>query len=78
MRRVGERRTWLLRRLRAEYEVSVHEGAAEIYRARTITPSATLVTKGHVHTTDSYDWIRAADAAYARQDASWIDDPFTG
>jgi hypothetical protein len=78
IRRVGERRTWPLRRLRAEYEVSVHEGTAEVYRARTIAPSAALVTKGKVHSTDSYDWVRAADEAWARHDPQWISDPFRG
>ena len=76
LRRVGERRTWPLRRLRPEYELVIHDGVSEIYRAKTIAPSAGLVSKGKVHTTDSYDWIRAADEAYARDDDAWISDPF--
>jgi hypothetical protein len=76
LRRIGERRTWPIRRLRAEYEVLIHDGESEPYRARTTAPSAALVAKGKVHTTDSYDWVRAADEAYERHDATWISDPF--
>jgi hypothetical protein len=67
-----------LRRLRSEYEVVIRNGGAEPYRARTIAPSAALVTKGKVHTTDAWDWVRAADDAYARGDNAWVSDPFTG
>lgn len=76
LRRVGERRTWPLLRPRAEYEIVIRHTEAEIYRARTIAPSGPLVTRGGVHTTDSYDWVRAADEAYARHDPGWISDPF--
>ena len=76
MRRIGERRTWPLRRLRAEYEVLIHDGESEPYRIRTTASSAALMTKGKVHTTDSHDWVRAADEAYERHDATWISDPF--
>ena len=76
IRRIGERRTWPLRRLRSEYELVIDDGLTEIYRAKTIAPSAALVTKGKVHTTDSWDWVRAADEAYARDDSAWISDPF--
>jgi hypothetical protein len=75
-RRIGERRTWLLRRLRPEYEIAIVDEGQEKYRGLTITPSSALVTKGKVHTTDSWDWIRAADDAYARRDKAWISDPF--
>lgn len=78
LRRIGERRTRLLRRLRSVYEIVIHDGESEIYRARTIVPSAALVTEGKVHTTDSWDWVRAADEAYARNDDAWISDPFDG
>jgi hypothetical protein len=44
----------------------------------TARPSSALVTKGGVHTTDAWDWIQAADDAYARQEQAWITDPFRG
>lgn len=78
LRRIGGRRTWPLRRLRPEYEIVIHDGPAEIYRTKTIAPSAALVTKGKVHTTDSWDWVRAADQAYERSDDGWISDPLEG
>ncbi|KGN31191.1 hypothetical protein N802_04640 [Knoellia sinensis KCTC 19936] len=53
-------------------------GDAEIYRGLTMVPSAVLVRKGGVHSTDSYDWVRAADEAYERHDGTWISDPFGG
>jgi len=76
LRRIGERRTWPLRRLRSEYELVIDDGPAEIYRAKTIAPSAALVTKGKIHATDSWDWVRAAEEAYARNDRAWISGPF--
>lgn len=76
LRRLGERRTWPWFRLRPEYELEIDDDGTAIYRRRTVVPSADLVTKGKVHSTDSYDWVRAADDAYERHDTSWISDPF--
>lgn len=76
LRRVGERRTRLLRRLRSEYEIVIRDAGAEVYHARTIAPSAALVSKGKVHTTDSWDWVRAADAAYTQGRDGWVSNPF--
>jgi hypothetical protein len=78
MRRVGERRTWPFRRLRPEYEIVIVDGGNEIYGGTTTAPSAVLVGKGKVHTTDSYDWIRAADDAYTPQRESWVSSPLWG
>ncbi len=76
IRRIGERRSWLRFRQRPEYELEIDDASAAIYRGKTVLPSAVLVAKGKVHSTDSYDWVRAADAAYERHDTSWISDPF--
>lgn len=72
MRRVGERRTWLFRRLRPEYEIVITDGDVELFSGTTTTPSSVLVSRGKVHTTDSYDWIKAADSAYSPHSESWI------
>jgi hypothetical protein len=72
MRRVGERRTWLLRRLRPEYEIVITDGDVELFSGTTTAPSSVLVSRGKVHTTDSYDWINAADSAYSPHSESWI------
>lgn len=37
-----------------------------------------LVAKGKVHTTDSWDWIKAADDAYTPHGESWISSPLWG
>ena len=72
MRRVGERRTRLLRRLRPEYEIVIMNGEVAVFSGTTTTPSSVLVSKGKVHTTDSWDWINAADSAYSPHSESWI------
>jgi len=72
MRRVGERRTRLLRRVRPEYEIVFSNGDSEVFRGRTTTPSSVLVSKGNVHTTDSWDWIQAADSAFSPYVDSWV------
>ena len=76
MRRVGERRTGLFRRLRPVYEVVVVEDGTEVFAGSTVTPSSVLASRGRVHTTDTWDWVQAADRAHARQPGSWISDPF--
>jgi hypothetical protein len=72
MRRVGERRTWPLRRLRPESEIVITDGDVELFRGTTTTPSSVLVSRGEVHTTDAYDWIHAVDCAYSPYSDSWI------
>jgi hypothetical protein len=72
MRRVGERRSWFLRRPRPDYEIVIMEGAVEVFNDRTTTPSSVLVSRGRVHTTDSWDWVNAADTAYSSDSESWI------
>lgn len=76
MRRVGERRAWPLFRQRSQYEIFIAEADRLIYSGTTTAPSAILVRKGRVHTTDSDDWIRAADLAYSPRADAWITDPF--
>jgi hypothetical protein len=71
MRRVGERRTRLLRRLRPEYEIVILNGDVAVFSGTTTTPSSGLVSKGKVHTTDSWAWINAADSAYSPHSESW-------
>lgn len=72
MRRVGERRTAPWGRRRPEYEIVIMSGDAELFNGRTTTPSSVLVSQGRVHTTDAWDWISAADAAYTPRADSWI------
>lgn len=78
LRRVGERRTWLLRRRQVLYEIVVLEGTNEIFRRTTSAPSAVLVAKGRIHTTDSWDWIKAADDSFSPDQPSWISAPVGG
>ena len=78
LRRVGERRTRLLGRRRALYEIVVLDGPDEVFRRTTTSPSAVLVAMGKVHTTDSRDWIKAADDAYSPHQQSWITAPVGG
>lgn len=74
IRRVGERRTGLLRRPRPEYEIVIMNGDVAVFSGTTTTPLSVLVSKGKVHTTDSRDWINAADSAYSPHSES----PITG
>ena len=77
MRRVGERRTRLFRRLRPVYEVViVADDGTEVFTGETVTPSSVLVGKGGVHPTEAWDWVQAADRARVQQPGSWISDPF--
>jgi hypothetical protein len=71
IRRVGERRTGLLRRLRPEYEIVIMDGDVAVFSGTTVTPSSVLVSQGKVHTTDSWDWINAADSAYSLHSEAW-------
>jgi len=75
MRRVGERRTWPFGRLRPEYEIVIVDGKRNVYTTTTIVPSAVLVDRGNVHTTDSWDWVQAADRAYDPHMESWVSRP---
>ncbi|GEK22492.1 hypothetical protein [Cellulomonas xylanilytica] len=77
MRRVGQRRSWPFFQTRPAYEIVIAEGSHEIFNGTTTTPSPVLVSRGKVHTTDSYDWIAAADQA-ASQGEAWVTDPFGG
>ncbi len=63
--------------MRAEYEIVIVDGNDEIYRGTTTAPSAVLVTKGKVHTTDSWDWLQAADRAYTPDQESWVSSPLS-
>lgn len=78
IRRVGERRAWPFFQTRPAYEIVISDGSHEIYGGTTTVPSAVLVSRGNVHTTDSYDWIAAADEASSRGEATWVTDPFGG
>ena len=71
MRRVGERRTLPFFQLRPEYEIVIADGGQAKYHDKTVSPSVVLVRKGKVHTSDSYDWIRAADMAFSPHGDSW-------
>lgn len=75
MRRVGERRTGFLRRVRPEYEIVIANGDSEVFRGRTTFPSSVLVSKGKVHTTDSWDWVQTADKAFSSDVDSWVTFP---
>ena len=72
MRRVGDRRTWPLFQRRAEYEIVIIIEGREVYRGRTTSPKTLLVSKGNVHTTDAYDWVQTADAAFSPFNDSWV------
>jgi hypothetical protein len=53
------------------------EGALLASRT-TAAPSAFLVRGAGVHTTDSWDWVRAADEAFADGSPDWVTDPYRG
>lgn len=76
MRRVGERRRWPFFQQRSAYEIVIAKDGRQVYSGTTTVPSGILVSKGQVHSTDSYDWIKAADSAYSPYAESWITDPF--
>lgn len=76
MRRVGVRRTLPFFQKRSDYELVIASKGRQIFSGTTTVPSVILVRKGKVHTTDSYDWIRAADQAYSPHGEGWITDPF--
>lgn len=48
------------------------DGDLLVFDGKTISPSSVLVSRGRVHTTDSYDWISAADSAYSPHAESWV------
>lgn len=74
IRRLEETTRW---RRRPRYEVQVLSAEGELRsRAVTTIPGAVLVKRGGVHTTDSYDWVRAADEAFESGDHGWVDSPW--
>lgn len=75
---MGTRRTWPLFLARGVYEITIRDGEEVVFAGRTLTPSSVLVSKGRVHTTDSHDWLGAADRAHADGDDSWVTDPYGG
>lgn len=76
VRRVGARRTRVLRRMRPVYEIEIIDGERLVFRDLTITPLSILDSKGHVHPIDSYDWTAAADRVHASGSDGWVTDPF--
>lgn len=62
-------------RPRYELEISGDDGVV-VWSGRSRAPSSTLVDRAGLHTTDSWDWIHAADAAHANGSALWITDPY--
>jgi hypothetical protein len=78
IRRVGQRRTWPFFILRGVYDIVIEDDGHEVFAGRTMTPSSVLVSTGRVHTTDSYDWLGAADRAHADGDDAWVTDPYGG
>ena len=72
MRRV--RVHWPMRR---RYEVELGDDAGGLVRSVTTpAPSAFLVKQAGVHTTDLWDWVRAADREFVRGSGDWITSPF--
>ncbi|MEU4360821.1 hypothetical protein [Promicromonospora sp. NPDC023987] len=75
---MGKKRVLPFFSIRTSYEVVIKDGDRIVYSGFTTTPSAILVSKGKVHTTDSYDWIAAAEHAFAPTGDTWVTDPFGG
>ena len=63
--------------MRRRYEVELGDDAGGLVRSVTTpAPSAFLVKQAGVHTTDSWDWVRAADREFVRGSGDWITNPF--
>lgn len=72
LRRVASRWPWWRR-----YEIELSDENGEVVAAKSTTsPSAFLVKKAGVHSTDSWDWIRAADESFEQGVAEWVSDPY--
>lgn len=72
LRRVQGR--WPFRR---KYECELRDESGELLRSsKTAAPTAFLVKKAGVHSTDSWDWVRAADEAFNSGSQDWVTDPF--
>lgn len=72
LRRVEGR--WPVRR---RYEVELRDSAGGLLRAtKTTSPTGFLVKTAGVDSTDSWDWVRAADEAFANGSGDWVTDPF--
>ena len=59
---------WQVQELDAIGNVRFDEVTAQISRF--------LIDRNGVHTTDYWDWIKAADEAFARGDDRWVENPF--
>lgn len=71
MRRVQGR--WPVRR-RYAVELLDDSGKA-VNSTTTAAPTAFLVKKAGVHSTDSWEWVHAADEAFDRGSSDWVTDP---
>jgi hypothetical protein len=59
------------------YEIEVRDEAGRLVVARrTAAASPVLVRDLGVHSTDSWDWVRAADEQFERGSSDWVVDPF--
>ena len=76
LRRVGERRTGLFRRVRPVYEIEILDDDRPILHGLTTTPLSILESMGQVHPVDSYDWRAAADRMHTSGSDEWVTDPF--
>ncbi|KGN32702.1 hypothetical protein N802_17900 [Knoellia sinensis KCTC 19936] len=76
MRRVGTRRRGLLLRNRPAYEVVIGRDGRVLFQGVTTAPTTVLVSKGGIHTTDSWDWQSQADLLHAQGSNAWITNPY--
>ena len=74
IRRVAPRR-WGWRK-RYDVELLTADGQVAAASRNTVVPSAFLVKRAGVHSTDSWDWVHSAHAAFERGSTEWVTWPY--
>ena len=72
VRRVAPRWPW-----RRRYEIEVRDEDGDVIITKKTADAAGFLSRSAgVHTTDSHDWVRAADEEFAQGSVEWVSDPF--
>ena len=62
---------------RRQYEVEALDESGRVVRGkRTGSLNSYMVRNEGVHTTDSWDWSRSVEEAFAHGDGRWVTDPY--
>lgn len=70
-----EPRRWS-RRKRNDVELLAPDGSVRAAVHGTVGPSGFLIKVAGVHSTDSWDWVSAADRAFDRGSREWVTWPY--